>query len=70
MTNFQIAMEAIKQYAQLKPRPLHVTQKQAAEMLNLSVPTIRKMVASGELKLNKCGLIHISEIDKVLASRA
>lgn len=46
MNDIQIALKAVQAYAELCPRPLHVTQKQAAEMLWLSVPTVRKMVAS------------------------
>lgn len=48
------------------PRPLHVTQVQACEMLGMSHPTVRKMIRTGKIKLNDAGLIPIVEIDRVL----
>jgi excisionase family DNA binding protein len=66
MTDLQVAIKAVQTYAESHPRPLHVTQKQAAEMLRLSVPTVRKMIACGALKLNKCGLIPINEVDRAM----
>ena len=68
MNNFELAVTAVEVYAGLHPRPCHVTQKQAAEMLDLSVGTIRKMVAAGGLRLNKFGLIPIHQIDLALAA--
>lgn len=68
MDELNIAIKAVQTYAELHPRPPHVTQKQAAEMLGLSVPTIRKMVASGALKLNSCGLIPIYLVDLAIAA--
>ncbi len=50
------------------PRPLHVTQGQAAEILRISRATVNKMVKSGNLTLNACGLIPISQIDKALGN--
>ena len=50
------------------PRPLHVTQGQAAEILRISRATISKMIKSGNLTLNACGIIPISQIDKVLGN--
>ena len=41
-TEFQIAAKAVQMYAETHPRPTHVTQVQAAEMLNLSRYTVRK----------------------------
>jgi excisionase family DNA binding protein len=43
-----------------------VTITQAAEMLGLSRHTVSKMVRAGQLKLNKCGLIPIELVDRVL----
>lgn len=63
-----IAAKAVQMYAETHPRPLHVTQKQASEMLGLSQPTVSRMVKAGTLKLNKCGLIPITAIDRVLAA--
>jgi excisionase family DNA binding protein len=62
-----IATKAVQLYAESHPRPSHVTQAQAAEMLGLSVPTVRKMIRAGTIRLNGCGLIPVSEIDKALA---
>ena len=66
MTELDIALKAMRTYAECHPRPVHVTQKQAAEMIGLSVPTVRKMLKSGLLSLNACGLIPISQIDKAI----
>jgi excisionase family DNA binding protein len=66
----QIAYAAVRAYAESHPRPPHVTQVQAAEMLGLSRPTVRKMVRSGQLKMNACGLIPVEEIDRALAVKA
>lgn len=61
-----VALKAIELYATTHPRPPHVNQTQAAAMLNMSIPTVRKLVKSGALKMNKCGLIPITEIDKAI----
>ena len=60
------AILAVQIYAQRHPRPPHVTMTQAAAMLDLSRPTVRKLVHSGRLKLNGCGLIPIEQIDALL----
>jgi hypothetical protein len=65
-----IALKAVQIYAETHPRPPHVTQKQACKMLGLSHPTVRSMMRSGAIKLNECGLIPITEIDRVLAAKA
>lgn len=62
-----IAMKAVQLYSETHPRPIHVTQKQAAEMLDLSAPTVSRMVRAGTLRLNGAGLIPISQIDELLA---
>ena len=49
-----------------QPRPLHVTPKQAAEILGLSPTTVGKLVNSGKLKLNGCGMIPMLEIDRII----
>ena len=51
-----------------KARPFHVTQKQAAEMLNLSPATVNKMVKFGSFTLNTCGLIPIAQVDRAMES--
>ena len=60
----QAANEAIKRLpARNVARPLHVNQKQAAEMLGVSHVTVSKLVKAGTLKLNACGLIPIEMVD-------
>jgi DNA-binding transcriptional regulator LsrR (DeoR family) len=66
----QIAMKAVQLYAETHPRPIQVTQKQAAEMLGKSEITVSRMVKAGTIKLNSAGMIPISEIDRVLQPRA
>ncbi len=65
----QAALAAVRMYAESHPRPPHVTQAQAAEMLKVSRPTVYRLVQAGTLKLNKCGLIPVSEIDAAIQSR-
>ena len=65
-----IAEAAIRMYAESHPRPPHVTQSQAADMLKISRATVNRMVRSGSLRLNRVGLIPISEIDAVIVPRA
>ena len=63
----EISLKALQLWSEMHPRPSQVTQDQAAEMLNMSHCTVRKLIRSGEIKLNRCGKIPICEIDKVLA---
>lgn len=65
-----IAKEAVRLYAETHPRPPHVTQSQAADMLGISRWTVAKMVESGQLRLNGCGRIPIGQIDKLLSASA
>lgn len=69
MKQTDIITTAIATYAAMHPRPTHVNQKQAAEMVGVSEPTIRKMIRAGNLKLNKFGLIPIIEIDRAIDAR-
>ena len=64
-----IAAKAVQIYAETHPRPPQVTQVQAAAMLDLSVSTVRRLINYGTLRLNECGLIPISQIDRALAER-
>lgn len=64
-----IALKAVQLYAETHPRPPHVTQRQAALMLQRSTPTINRMVKDGVLRLNALGMIPISEIDRMLEVR-
>lgn len=63
-----IAFEAVKLYAESRPRPSWVNQKQACEMLGVSHPTVRKMIREGKIKTNALGMIPTAEIDRVLAA--
>ncbi|MDD2978296.1 helix-turn-helix domain-containing protein [Aquabacterium sp.] len=65
----ETAAAAVRMYAESHPRPSHVNFGQAAEMMGLSRPTLRKLIESGSIRLNACGLIPISEIDRALAAR-
>lgn len=64
----EVAQTAVRLYAETHPRPSHVNQCQAAEMVNLSRVTINRMVRKGTIKLNRCGLIPITEIDSLISS--
>jgi hypothetical protein len=68
MKELEIAIEAVRLYAESHPRPVHVTQIQAAKMLSRSRNTISRMISSGELKLNRCGMIPIWQIDQALSA--
>lgn len=63
----EIALKAVELYAASHPRPCHVTQRQAAQMVGKSEPTIRKMIQRGAFKLNECGMIPIEQIDRAIA---
>lgn len=68
MTDLDIAVRAVQLYAETHPRPTQVTQAQAAHMLGLSEPTVRKLVRAGVLPLNKCGRIPIEAVDAARAA--
>lgn len=65
-----IVIETVRTYTETHPRPSHVTQVQAAQMLRVSRPTVRKLIGSGAMSLNKCGLIPITDVDRVLLGEA
>ncbi|MDE2260386.1 MAG: helix-turn-helix domain-containing protein [Betaproteobacteria bacterium] len=69
MTDLEIALQAVRLYAESHPRPRHVTITQAADMLEVSRPTIRKLIASGKLTLNAVKRIPVGEIDAMLAMK-
>lgn len=56
-TQHDLAIRAVEIYAQRHPRPVHVTLTQAAQMLELSRPTVRKFVTTKRQKFNSCGLM-------------
>lgn len=60
------ARKGAQLYAEQHPRPTQVTQVQAAEMLHVSPQTVSKMVRDGRLRLNRLGMISISQIDDAL----
>ena len=70
MDTLEIALKAVRLYAETHPRPIHVSQKQAAEILGVSRPTVSRMVAKKLLKLNGAGLIPMSQIDAMLDVRS
>lgn len=49
-----------------QPRPFHLNQTQAAEVLGVSKATVSRMVRSGTFTLNSCGMIPIAQIDRAL----
>ena len=70
MSEIEMAIKAVQIYADMHPRPAHVTQVQAAEMIGISRETIRKMIRTGKLRMNEVGMIPIIEIDRALAPKA
>jgi len=62
-----IAQKAVQLYAESHPRPSQVNQTQAAQMLGVSKATVCRLVRSGTLRLNACGMIPIGEIDAALS---
>ena len=65
-----IAAKAVQLYAETHPRPPHVNMTQAAEMLGCGLFKIRSLLKCGTLTLNECGLIPITQIDRVIAERS
>ena len=57
---------AVRAQAAMRPRPSCVTQKQAAEMLNVSQATITNWIKAGRMRLNKAGMVSITEVDRLL----
>lgn len=70
MTTLETAIAAVRLYAESHPRPPHVTQAQACEMLRLSAPTVRRLIRAGVLRLNAAGMIPVSEVDRLIEARA
>ena len=70
VSDLQVAIRAVELYDQRHPRPRHVTISQAAEMLELSRPTVRKIMQAGKLRLNSCGLIPIEQVDRLLLANS
>ena len=66
MDVIEVATKAVQLYAESHPRPTQVTQAQAAEMLGISRHTVARMVKTGAIRLNGCGLIAIRDVDRLL----
>ena len=66
MSELQIAKRAVQLYAESHPRPSHVTQIQAAEMLGVTSRTVHTLVRTGKLRLNGLGRIPIVQVDELL----
>lgn len=64
-----IAAAAVRLYAESHPRPPHVTKSDAAVMLNISRPTLDKLIEAGLVRMNKLGKIPVSEIDAAIVAR-
>ena len=65
----ETALKAVQLYAETHPRPTHVNLGQAAEMLGISRVTLRKIIATGDIRLNGVGMIPIEQIDQIRAAR-
>jgi excisionase family DNA binding protein len=52
-----------------KKHPRQYTISEAAEEIGVSRPMIYKMIKAGEIKLNSCGRISDTDIDRLIASR-
>lgn len=65
----EIAHTAVKLYAETHPRPVHINQTQAAQMLGLSGAMISKLVRRGDIALNNLGYIPITEIDRIIEKK-
>lgn len=62
----RIATHAVQLYAETHPRPVQFNQKQAAEMLGISARTVHNLLKPGTLRLNRCALIPIAQIDAAI----
>lgn len=62
----KVARRAVQLYAESHLRPSQVTMTQAGEMLGLTRHTVSTMVKAGQMKLNRCGLIPIDQVDRML----
>jgi hypothetical protein len=66
----EAAVAAVRLYAETHPRPPHVTQEQAADMLRVGKHKVCTLVKLGVLRVNACGRIPTSDVDRALAVRA
>ena len=70
MQVYDIAVKAVAIFAAQHPRPTQVTCQQAAQMLNLSARTVKRILADNGVVRNKCGLYPIEEIDRLRTKSA
>lgn len=68
--HLEVAVQAVRLYAESHPRPLAVNQVQAAEMLGISRKTLADRIRKGWIRMNALGMIPIGEVDRVLAVHA
>lgn len=66
----EIILKAVRLSAEMRPRPTQVDFGQACEMLDITRPTLRKIINAGAIRLNSCGKIPIEEIDRARSARA
>lgn len=52
-----------------KNRPAQYRKIDAAKELGISRPTLDRMISAGNIRLNECGRVPASEIDRVIAGR-
>ena len=65
----RIAAKAVQMHSETHPRPPHVSQVQAAAMLDVSKATVSRLVKAGSLTLNSVGLIQVGQIDRIIEAR-
>jgi len=63
-----IATKAVEIYAARHPRPPHVNLSQAAKMVGVSIPTLKKRLLFYRIRSNKLGHIPVEAIDRLLAA--
>lgn len=69
MSDIDIALAAVRLYAETHPRPTHVTIGQAAEILGIGRWKATQLVKVGVLRLNPCGLVPIECVDAARSLR-
>lgn len=69
MSEIDIALAAVRLYAEMHPRPTQVTIGQAAQMLGVSRWKATQLLRSGALQLNACGLIPVECVDAARGSQ-
>ena len=65
----RIAAKAVQMYDETHPRPPHVNQTQAANMLCISTASVSRLIKAGSLSLNGVGMIPVGQIDRIIEAR-